>query len=362
MLRGNSAADEEPSASRRASPTSNCRVQTVDDEVWNPETPTVFPEGEQGVGQIFRSIVAHYGQRVEEASNKLQQKLERKGAASRAAFAQMPALGQPRDTVGELAWVPHTHHAHSQRPDHLNTFGQAWLCMNVMGSCRGQLAESLPADGLGKLIVVTGGSWSICLWPASSVTDRGAELVDAHDFLEDLGQPEFATWASEHLKFAQVGTGAGMWIPYGWQTLFVASVDLDEFPDQALHVDVAAAMLVQPYLSPSMATATADALASVKTLHNFLDWASEQVKEKTEWASENKFWELQGPAFKEWLASLVSHGKVPMAAIGDTELDSTSQQVDLLALGITTPPASQEGLASASNNAEPEGETKPSGQ
>ena len=228
--------------------------------------------------------------------------------------------------------------------------------MNLFGSCRGQCGDSLPADGLGKLVVVTEGCWSVCLWPASSVIERGADLLEAHTFLEELGQPEFASWASDHLKFAQLANGSGMWIPYGWQTLFVASVDVEEWPDSSVHVDVCAGMLVQPYLSASLATATHDAMASVNSLHNFIDWASEQIKDETAWGNENKsFWGVLGPAFQGWLASLVSHGKVPTAAIADTHVDSVSQQAELVALGITTPPASQDGVASKGNKAEPEG-------
>ena len=97
-----------------------------------------------------------------EDRRKLAERLEKKDAPARLAYAQLPALGQPRDTVGQLDWVAHTHRAHAQRPEHPNTFGSAWVCMNMMGTCRGQEAYSMPADGLGKLIVVTGGSWSIC--------------------------------------------------------------------------------------------------------------------------------------------------------------------------------------------------------
>ena len=236
--------------------------------------------------------------------------------------------------------------------------------MNMMGTCRGQQADSLPAEGLGKLIVVTEGSWTICLWPAGSVTERGADLLESHDFLEDLGQPEFASWASEHLKFAQVGAGAGMWIPYGWQTLCVATVNVDDFLDPQHHVDVCSAMLVQPYLSASMATSSADTTASIKALIAFLEWAAEQVQGQTLWATENKFWQVQGPAFKEWLASLVSCGKVPVAVIGDTEMDSqTGQHTMPSDLGITTPePASQEVAANEGNKEEAEVETNQPGQ
>ena len=215
------------------------------------------------------------------------------------------------DSVGQLAWVPEAHRAHGKGPGQLNTFGSAVLAMAIPGTARAG-PDHVPAHGLGTLVQNVEGHWNVICWPAQSILDRGASLASTRDFLDSLSHEEFTSWAKENAQYAQLPEGAAFWVPYGWHVRPMATYSNRRSREE--EEDVASALLMQPYLSVSMASETDNIEASVVSLLDFLKECQHCAAADKKFAEANATRLQHVPALMDWLQVLLAEKVRPALA------------------------------------------------
>ena len=245
LLRRQSRPDEDEQ--QAATAVSNCKKQATDDNYWSVGEPTLFPRGEQGLASIFTSLQGHFGQQVELQLGKVFDALKIQPGPGYT--VTLPEQGAPTDTLGQLLWVPEAYRVHGKRPEFLNTFGSAWLAVQMAGGARHR-PSGVPVDGLGQLVQNIEGFWVIACWPAYTVLDRGASLANQSEFLAEMAAEAFDQWAKDHVKWAQLPAGSAFWVPYGWHMSALATYSQGR--GRAAGEQTASALLMQPYLQASM--------------------------------------------------------------------------------------------------------------
>ena len=210
----------------------------------------------------------------------------------------LPAIGHPADTVGNLEWVPGTHHGNKDKPGQLNTFGAAWLMASKVGAVRSH-PRDFPCAGLGQLVHILSGPFVVGVYPSRSITERGAALANGYNFLNTLDQKYFDEWCSANLGYVSMPKGSTLWLPYGWHIITVANYFVHSEVNEIR--DGYCAMLVQPYLAANLVNKDADAKESMKVVVELAEDTVNRVKKDSAWAERNPHHSAHADAYLEWL-------------------------------------------------------------
>ena len=146
---------------------------------WSP----ACPDGDIGGG--VRRVIPAFGQRVEEACNKLGQILQleaRSPTGARAAVLRVTPNGGLRDSVEAMSWAPQDWLKQDTAPEGLCSFGSPWLLAGFPGSARIG-PNSWPVPGMGQFLIQVSGSAFVITFPYGSSLERGAAMQGTEEWL-----------------------------------------------------------------------------------------------------------------------------------------------------------------------------------
>ena len=267
--------------------------------------PAFFPQAdEEGVGQQLQSLPEHIGEtRIQEREAECCQQMAKSGADFK--FRRLEPKGQPTDSVELLEWVPEFLTARKMHPENLRGLGAPHLLVSKPGSCRFG-SDEWPMTGLGQLLCVTKGEVTLCVWPGTSTTLRGALLADQWRVLfYELSASSFKEWADQELHYCLLPRHTAAWIPYGWFGAIIAR------PSEY----AVASCISLPYVSHQMASECPDWGAVSK----FLIEDIEHFKTKGP-----KVWASIGDTAIEWLRNTAASPTPPSKPIPIADRISTA--------------------------------------
>ena len=208
-----------------------CAWHTADLK-FDGDAAAVFSKDAKGPGEFLRQLAEAYGEpRITKASEQLVDHLiaeQAKGAAmgnSRATVAmlRLPPKGIGSDTVEALNWVPKSWRDKGIVLEATRSYGAPWLLAGSPGSVR-YGHDQIAFPGMGRFLSVVAGSVILVTFPVRVLTERGATMARACDWLWSLALKTFSDLATMSFRVVTLTAGCGAWVPYGHMFFLVTPV------------------------------------------------------------------------------------------------------------------------------------------